>query len=299
MARITLTTPPAAFRNPAYRYTVSGRLFGRSITVKGYLKAFFPYIEASQVESMFAFVDTHVPLYGGRVYQLEHSLDANHLAQMDAMGIHLSLPMTNHYFDRAAYEASLPVLAAHHRRGNSVIAVNDELARQVRQDFPLYTRKASVIKESPSPGTFEQALELYDIVVLPMEWNDDLDLLAKLEPKCRTQIFANASCAYTCPAKICYRSVSRINRGQDRPEEFRCSQLDVYREMYGTVFFDIERIADLGYTNFKLVPVQHAVREAHAIALQLSSRPTMSTNRSIPMPSSLSDLGRVRVAQTP
>lgn len=263
------TTAPAAFRDPKFRYTVSGRVLTENVTVRAYLQAFFPYIDAGQVESLFAFVDTRVPLYGGRVYRADQALRAAHLAEMEALGIHLSLPMTNHFFDRQAYEASLPVLAAHHRRGNSVILVDDEFARQVRQDFPLYTRKASVIKRLNRPEKFNPAFDLYDVVVLPMDWNDDLDLLRALEPKERVQIFANAACAYTCPAKICYRSVSRINRGEE--EQFQCSQTAVFREQYGTVFFDLERYAELGYRSFKLVPVQHAVAAAHAIAVSLSA----------------------------
>lgn len=262
----------AAFRNPAFRYTVSGRYFGDHVTVRSYLRAFFPYIDAAQVESMFAFVDMHAPLYGGRVYRADLALQSRHLTEMAEMGINLSLPMTNHFFDRAAYEASLPVLAAHHRRGNSVIFVNDEFARQVRQDFPLYARKASVIKRLLSPQTFAKAFELYDIVVLPMEWNEDYDLLGTLEPKDRIQIFADASCAYTCPAKICYRSVSRINRGEAEPKAYQCSQGRVYREEYGTVFFDVERYAAMGYRHFKLVPVQRAITTARAIAVSLSEQ---------------------------
>lgn len=263
------TTPSAAFRNPEFRYTVSGRLLTENITVRAYLQAFYAYIDVAQVESLFAFVDTRVPLYGGRVYLESQALRAAHLAEMETLGLRLSLPMTNHYFDRAAYEATRPVLAAHHRRGNSVIFVDDEFARQVRQDFPLYTRKASVIKRLNRPERFNPAFDLYDVVVLPMDWNDDFELLRALEPKERVQIFANASCAYTCPAKVCYRSVSRINRGAD--ERFQCSQTDVFREQYGTVYFDLERYAELGYRNFKLVPVQHAVQAAHAIAVNLSA----------------------------
>lgn len=270
MAQMHSTSASASFRNPAYRYTVSGRGLGEDITVRAYLKASFHYINTEQIESLFAFVDQHAPLYGGRVYQPEYAVRASHLAEMEAMGIRLSLPMTNHFFDRQAYEASLPVLAAHHRRGNSVIFVNDEFARQVKQDFPLYTRKASVIKRLIAPKTFANAFDLYDIVVLPMDWNDDLDFLRRLEPKDRIQIFADASCAYTCPAKICYRSVSRINRGEAEPKDFECSQTDVFREQYGTVFFDIDRYAEMGYHHFKLVPVQHAISTARAIALQLS-----------------------------
>lgn len=263
-------TASPAFRNPAFRYTASGRCLEPGITVRAYLKAFFPYVDPGQIESLFAFVDTPAPLYGGRVYSPSQALRPEHRAEMDALGINLSLPMTNHYFDRAAYEASLPVLAAHHRRGNSVIIVHDELARQVRQDFPLYTRKASVIKKLVAPRAFAAAFDLYDVVVLPMDWNDDAERLRSLEPKERIQIFANAACAYTCPAKICYRSVSHVNRGEERV--FRCSQTKVFREEYGTVFFDVERFAAMGYRHFKLVPVQNAIAAARAIAVALSQR---------------------------
>lgn len=268
MSSAHLTTPSASFRRPEFRFTVSGRMLSPEVSVRAYLRAFFPYIDASQVESVFGFVDTRVPLYGGRIYRPDQALRVQHLAEMTEMGIGLSLPMTNHYFDRAAYEASLPVLAAHHRRGNSVIVVEDEFARQLRQDFPLYTRKASVIKRLNKLEKFVPAFDLYDVVVLPMDWNDDFELLRSLEQKDRVQIFANVSCAYTCPAKICYRSVSRINRGSD--EAFQCSQTAVFREQYGMVYFDVDRYAELGFRSFKLVPPYRALQAAHAIAVSLT-----------------------------
>ena len=263
-------TDLAPFRHPDLRYTVSGRHIDGQTSVSAYLKTFFPYIDPTQIESVFAFVEQHAPLYGGRVHQPERAFNPSHLDELYRLGVNLSIPFTNHFFDRDAYTKSLPVLDANHRAGNSVILMDDEFARQVRQDFPLYRRKGSVIKKLLSPTALAKALDLYDTVVLPMERNDDFSLLQTLEPKESIQIFANASCAYTCPAKICYPSVSRINRGEAPADAFACSQPKIARDMLGTIFFDIDQYRELGFTNFKLVPVQNARKSARALAQRLT-----------------------------
>lgn len=258
------------FRDPRLRFSVSGRDIERDVTVSAYLQAFFPYIGREQIESVYGFVDTRVPLYGGRVFEAEKAMHAGHRAELDALGIRLSLPMTNHFFDRAAYEASRVVLAAHHREGNSVIMINDEFARQVRQDFPLYTRKASVIKKLLSPEAVERALELYDMLVLPAEKNDDVEFLVGLEPKERIQIFAVAGCDYNCPARVCYPSISRINRGEIALQDYDCSRPRLARDVHGTVFFDVSRFAEMGYRSFKLLKDSRTRPAAFVIARKLS-----------------------------
>jgi len=59
------------------------------------------------------------------------------------------------------------------------------------------------------------------------------------------------TCALTCPSKICYPSISKINKY--RGGEFKCSQTLKYRELHGMVDFDLDRLAALGFTRFKML----------------------------------------------
>ena len=96
----------------------------------------------------------------------------------------------------------------YHRPCNSVIVTNDDLARWIQQDFPNYQVDASVIKNIKTHQKIDEALKLYDSIVLPMSLNEDLEFLEKIEAKDRITLFANAGCALTCTSKLCYRSLS-------------------------------------------------------------------------------------------
>ncbi|MCH7834677.1 MAG: hypothetical protein IH911_06330 [Proteobacteria bacterium] len=58
---------------------------------------------------------------------------------------------------------------------------NDDLARWIRQAYPGYQIDASVIKNIKTHRKINEALELYDSVVLPMRLNEDFDFLEKIE----------------------------------------------------------------------------------------------------------------------
>ena len=89
--------------------------------------------------------------------------------------------MSNHDVERDEYERNLPFFQKYHRRGNFVIVTNDRFARWIRQDFPFYQIDASVIKNIKTHRKIEEALEIYDSVVLPMRLNEDFDFLEKIE----------------------------------------------------------------------------------------------------------------------
>ena len=83
-----------------------------------------------------------------------------------------------------------------------------------------------------------------------MATNDDA-LLDSIPDKSRIRLFANAGCAYTCPAKICYKSISKINKFKGG--EFKCSQSVKERESMGMIDFDLERLQAKGFHKFKLL----------------------------------------------
>lgn len=231
------------------RYTISARGKNPQTSVLAFLARNFAWIPLEQIDSVFGFVE-YTPLYGGRIYgQAEFS--SHDVDLLYGAGIGVRLPLTNHYVDEAEYEKSRSLLEKYHRPGNAAIVTNDDLARWLRRDFPSYRIEASVIKNLRNYARIEEAMTLYDTVVLPMELNEDEAFLAAAPEKQRITLFANAGCALTCPSRICYVSISKINKGKGG--QFKCSQNLKEREQRGMVDFDLERFQVLGYSRFKLL----------------------------------------------
>ncbi len=241
------------FRDPRFRYIVSSRNITPDVSVIDHLKIQYIYLDFKQISQVFGAVAMPSPLYGGRSYDPYHSLTEGHVRELYDHGIGLALNLTNHFFDRNAYDASLNLLHNHHRTGNSVIVSNNELARQIRADFPLYTLKASIIKNINTLEKVDRAYRLYDDITLPMDKNDDPEFLKRIPEKERIILFGNASCAYTCPARTCYLGFSQKNLGRDVTSS--CSKSRLPRVEKGPVFFDVDAFYGMGFEHFKLVPL--------------------------------------------
>lgn len=218
-----------------------------------YLKVFYIYTDISLVESVFGNTLFPSRLYGGRPFYAKHSLTDRHTGELEEHGIGLSLTLTNHFFDDDAYNHSREFLKKHHKKGNSVICANDELAKRIRNDFPDYNLKASIIKQIDTIEKIELHLELYDFVVPPMDKNDDDTFLQNIKEKKRVLLFGNANCAYTCPARTCYRGFSQGMMGIRETSE--CSKKKIPRLDLGEVWFDIRKFKKMGFMHFKLVPL--------------------------------------------
>ena len=211
------------------------------------------YTGIEYIDSVYGNTAHFSRLYGGRSFQIERSLTSRHIKELEEYGIHLSLTLTNHFFDEAAYLESRGLLKEHHKKGNSVICVNDELARRIKNDFPDYIVKASIIKNIRTGEMVERCLSLYDHVVLPMDKNDDDSFLQRITEKGRIVLFGNATCAYTCPARTCYIGFSQGIAG--KPVTSKCSKEKVSRMDISDVYFNLKKFKDMGFTQFKLVPL--------------------------------------------
>jgi collagenase-like PrtC family protease len=230
-------------------YTISARSKQHTtLPVVQYLRESFPTTALNQIDSVFGFVEQSV-LYGGRPY-LAPELTHDDVQSLYANGIGLRLPLTNHYVAREEYETERNLLEKYHRAGNSVIITNDDLAKWIRNEFPLFHIEASAIKNIDNLSKLEKAFRCYDTVVLPAKANDDTALLESISEKERIRLFLNAGCAYNCPSKICYPSISEMNKYQGA--EFRCSQSIIAREVR-MHDFDQKKYVDLGFTRFKLL----------------------------------------------
>jgi len=242
-------TMPEPLPPPVATYTVSARCKPRDVPVLAYLRKNYGNVPLHEIDSLFGFVERST-LYGGRAFNGRELSDLD-VSQLNSAGIGIRLPMSNHFVEREEYEKNRPLLKKYHRPCNSIIVTNDDLARWIQQDFPRYRIDASVIKNIKTHQKIDEALELYDSVVLPMSLNEDFEFLEKIEAKDRITLFANAGCALTCPSKLCYRSLSIINKGKGG--EFQCALMYKGRELAGMVDFPLQPYIELGFHRFKLL----------------------------------------------
>lgn len=232
------------------QFTISARGKPAAAPIHRFIKDSFSDIPIEQIESFFGFTEPRT-LYGGRVFN-GAELSRYDLRSLYKLGINLRIPLTNHYATEAEYTSCLPFLEKHYRPRNSVIITNDNLANWIRADFPAYRVEASVIKNINTLAKVEKAYKIYDTVILPMESNEDEEFLLSIPGKERVMLFANAGCAMTCPSKICYTSVSKVNKDGDI-SLWQCSQSLKPRDMFGMLDFDLEYLQDLGFHRFKLL----------------------------------------------
>lgn len=232
-------------------FSVSARGKNLSSEIGEFLRHNFEMYHG-RIESVFGFVE-HIPLYGGRPF-IEREISDQDVEELKLLGIGLRLPLTNHFVTHKDYLRSKPFLAKYHDKKNSVITVSDELASWIRQDFPLYTIEASVIKDLKTLDAIHPLFEIYDQVVLHGSWNLKTTELATIEQKDRIRLFTNMGCSLNCPAKICYPSFSKFNNNMsvfDKPVvELLCSQPLIKREVSLTEF-DLNPLIKLGFTKFK------------------------------------------------
>jgi len=230
-------------------FTISARGKSYKQSIRQFMGIHFSNIPIAQIESIFGFVEKST-LYGGRAFD-EPQLSTADVKELNALGIGLRIPFTNHFTSREEYLDNSSLLKKYHHKLNSVICTNDDLAMWIRDDFPNYDIEASVIKNITQLGQINDALKLYTTVVLPMISNDDDELLDNIIDKDRIRLFANAGCAYTCPARICYKTFSKVNKYQGG--ELKCSQPNKHRETKGMIDFDLTRLQKKGFYKFKLL----------------------------------------------
>lgn len=230
-------------------YTISARGKTFREPVIPFLQSNFANVPLKQIDSLFGFVEP-CTLYGGRVFE-QPQLSNNDVFELSAHRIGLRLPLTNHSVQEEEYQRYASLLGKYHVAGNSAIITNDKLARWLRRDFPQYKIESSVIKNIDSYAKINEAMLLYDTIVLPMNLNYDLDFLNGIEDKSRITLFANAGCALNCPSKICYGSISKMNKFEGG--EFKCSKTTKERDILGMIDFDLTQLAGLGFRRFKLL----------------------------------------------
>ena len=242
----------------SHKITLSARSKHPTLPIGRFLAENFGSINLQDVDSIFGF-NAPCKMYGGRQFVLPELSDAD-LAWMYDYDIGYRIPLTSMLIDDKMYNEGKRFLQKHHRQGNSVILVSDEVAVKIRNDFPLYSIECSVIKALNTKEKVESVLSIFDTAVpLPEVFNTDFELLNSFsqEVKDRMRLFLTIGCSYHCPGRICYGSFSRMNRG-DADAKFECSQMENKKNYVpaGMVDFDMEKYLEIGFSKFKMLRVK-------------------------------------------
>ncbi len=245
-------------------YTVSARGKSIGMPVMDFLSRHFSQLSLSEIDSVYGFIEP-LPFYGGRPY-FHRQISECDINSLYENNINVRIPMTTHFWNNNEFDLTRPIFEKYHKKGNAIITLNDDLAKQIRKEFPLYSIEGSVIRNVRTHDRIKESLDIYDTIVLPMKINDDKDFLNKIEDKNKITLFATAGCAYNCPANTCYRKISKLNKylGSSNfwfhwfglfhvPFGIGCSRRKLKRALYGKVTFDIQELKSMGFSRFKIM----------------------------------------------
>ena len=233
-------------------FVVSGRNIGPNLDVLTALHNRYHRF-GGVIKSVYACVWNHFsPLYGGRSYAEVNSLSEKQIYQLRDKGIFLDIPLSNDFFTLEDYKASKSLLKKFHIEGNAVICVNDELARMVRNDFPKYSLRASMIKDIQTPQAITEALSLYDHITLRMTYHDNKEFLQSIAEKEQVILFANSKCEYHCEMNCLKPFSKRIKKDKFTP--LKCWRKEHNLPITPYMEFDLSDRRFRGFKIFKLEP---------------------------------------------
>lgn len=260
-----LTKNYSGFSHKNIKFEISLRKYVKpnNFSIIDFIASEYPFLSISQINSIYGFHTEFSRLYGGRSFVPSETIDDEDLDELYNNNINFYIPLSNHYIDKSTYELSKPFLDKHHRVGNSIVCYSNQLAKWIATDFPDYQLIASVIKNITNLDHINKLFATYHKVVLPPQLNTNLDLLEKIEEKDRIILFANNTCRINCDAWVCYHSISKGIRDIENPHQATgsipakkglfCSQQHK-QQSDNYIEFDLNIYADLGITNFKLIP---------------------------------------------
>lgn len=202
-------------------------------------------------------------LWGGRVASDTNFTRVDTYVAYDK-GIGIKLPLSTKSFTEQSYKNSKFLLKAYHKEGNAILTGTDALAERIKNDYPKYKIEASAVFDITTKAKLDKKVSsnLYDTIVLPICMNDDIEFLKNIKDKDQIRLFMNAECSYTCPQKVCYGSMTKINQGKVVPDSMKCSHYDLNmpRTKYddsvdwNNFYFDKSIYDNIGFSNYKLVP---------------------------------------------
>lgn len=149
-----------------------------------------------------------------------------------------------------------------HNELNGIITNNPIIEDYIRRNYSKY----KIILSTMSTNDINQSISNYDMVVLPIGYNHDIDKLNSVSDKSKVEILLNENCVADCPMRqghwdaiaddqINFRS-SPDQRKTDRFLETNCS---IYTKLVGTLcgeteldFKMVRKLRQIGFSHFKI-----------------------------------------------
>ncbi len=222
------------------------------------------------IDYVFGKTEDAAPLWGGRMANVINLTKVD-IYWLYGKGIGYKATLSSRSMSDADYKNTKEMLKIYHREGNAIITAVDKLAERIKNDFPKYKVEASAVMDITTKEHLNKVIDtgLYDTIVLPMCANDDTKFLESINNKDQIRLFINAECSYTCPEKVCYGTLSQINK--EKTDKMMCSHYDLKmpRTFYddsinwNNFYFDKDKFDKVGFSNYKLLPSWEAQQRTH------------------------------------
>lgn len=229
-------------------FSISARGKPERLPMSQFVNSYFSDVP---IRSIFGFRE-RVNLYGGRLF-LSPEISEADIRWMYDQNIGYRIPLQTIQANYKDYQNARTFLAKYHRKGNSVILVRHDLARWIREDFPLFEIEASVIHRIKNVTPIQTLLQTFDVIVLHPTLNDKPELLSSIVNKDRTRLFVNAGCMYSCPTMGCYKTIAAQNQGISGSMPRSCAlhhEPGLIAQVHFHTF-DLQELINLGFTKFK------------------------------------------------
>ncbi len=97
---------------------------------------------------------------------------------------------------------------------NEVLVVSPILEKYIREKYPSFKINSSTCKEIRDMDELNKEIEQdYNLVVLDYNWNNQFEILEKIERKEKCEILVNACCVPNCPRRgEHYRTIAKQER---------------------------------------------------------------------------------------
>jgi len=229
------------------------------------VKLFEKYDALSELKHVFGFL-FESPLNGGRPRGLCKTYSMDVIDELNARGIGYSFTLSNTTVAEEHLEDAHTnrILERFEHPLNGVIVANDRVAEYIRASYPNYLLRASCIYDFVEADDINRACESFDEVAVFPEVNEKFETLRAIDKPEKVVLFGTSVCLNLCGKK---RAKHYYILGQDHIAYYNhinygisYKERDYYNpkmewclaEKSKPKFHDIERLAAMGFTTFKI-----------------------------------------------
>ena len=145
-----------------------------------------------------------------------------------------------------------------------VIVSSDILASYIKAKYPKIKLESSLLRPtyeirdySEKPKYYDDLCERFDKVMIRPELGQDISFMKKIKNKDKIDILVNSNCVYKCPFSVAHYNSAVDLESEKVPENTVMCNSRFYnkKSLYENNLLsnnDIDKLAKIGYKNFKL-----------------------------------------------